>query len=369
VGCLHLRADIIGLKHGGNVEEIKRNISLEEGVKWFDLSSAVNKEPWSVPVVDTQMWAELPDLYDLTQAAAQYYGRDNSMALSGTQQAIEWLPVLLPQISQYLSAQNSINVMLPSIGYQEHADAWKKWGYKVLYYSTLEELLSSSWDIAVVINPNNPTTDLTTSVERDALVKLSDEKHKFVILDEAFIDPTAHHSVLTCAFDLGWPEGLIVLRSVGKFFGLAGARVGFCFASKSILSAMQQVIGPWPISTVSAYLTTCALQDITWQKQAIDSLKRRRYLFEEMIQPLLSKWFVLLGGQGEWRSSTLFFSVFLERHVAEKAFELLQKKGIHIRLGEGWLRFALPASTEFTQLEKRVLAIVESSLIDNTKVL
>ncbi|MCZ2721004.1 aminotransferase class I/II-fold pyridoxal phosphate-dependent enzyme [Marinomonas sp. 15G1-11] len=367
MGYPHLRSDIDTLAHGGNLEKIKREVSLPHATTWLDLSSAVNKEPWPIPAVNVDKWMALPDLYELNRAASSYYGRNNSLALAGTQQAIEWLPVILPQVAQHLATQDTV-IMLPQVGYQEHANAWDKWGYTVCYYSTVESLLVSKWDIAVVINPNNPTTELTGLQQFERLIERAHSQNGYLLVDEAFIDPIKDQSLLSHGIVNDWPESLIVLRSVGKFFGLAGARVGFCFASSAVLSQLQQVIGPWPIATVSAYLTACAFEDREWQKQAIGSLASRRSEFEARIQPLLSRWLVSLGGQVSWRSASLFFCVFLEKAVADEAFQLLQNKGIHIRLGDGWLRFALPASQEFSALQERVLSLLTLSSIGNIKV-
>jgi cobalamin biosynthetic protein CobC len=84
----------------------------------------------------------------------------------------------------------------------------------------------------------------------------------WLVIDEAFMDATPEHSLLG---DVGLP-GLIVLRSVGKFFGLAGARVGFVFAWPALLQQLAEAIGPWSINGPAREVVKLALQDSTGSK-------------------------------------------------------------------------------------------------------
>ncbi|MFT2111238.1 aminotransferase class I/II-fold pyridoxal phosphate-dependent enzyme [Marinomonas sp. 2405UD68-3] len=363
MGYPRLNLNIEPLKHGGDLDKVQRENKAP--IVWLDLSSAVNKEPWPIPTISPEKWMALPDLYQLNQAASVYYGRPNGLAVSGTQQAIEWLPVILPQVTNAFLSRKSIKVMLPDVGYQEHTQAWEKWGYEVEYYHSLAELLSISWNIVVVITPNNPTAEWAENTVLDQLASLAKKRSGYLLVDEAFIDSTPQNSLLNQEITVNWPDELIVLRSVGKFFGLAGARVGFCFASNSVLNALKQVVGPWPIATVSAHIVTCALQDTQWQKQANVSLITRQARFQRSIEPLLNRWFECLGGKFYWRRSHFFFSVFFDGNDEIDVFKALQNQGVHTRLGDGWLRIALPETEAFSLLEERIGIILDNALLKN----
>ncbi|MGH8566483.1 MAG: aminotransferase class I/II-fold pyridoxal phosphate-dependent enzyme, partial [Gammaproteobacteria bacterium] len=83
----------------------------------------------------------------------------------------------------------------------------------------------------------------------------------WLVVDEAFMDPTPAHSLAAyCA-----RPGLIVLRSLGKFFGLAGARVGFVLAEAALLTRLAEAIGPWPLAGPSRAVASGALADTGWQ--------------------------------------------------------------------------------------------------------
>ena len=333
-------------KHGGDLLALRRTLTGGQAVdkEWIDLSSAVNRHPWPVPQVPVNLWHELPDLNALRCAATDYYGADNFEPVAGTQQAIEALPNLL------FSAQDRMNtrVLVPEIGYQEHGFAWKKWQYQVETYDAVENLKHSDWHVLVLIQPNNPSASLLSVTELITLVDVAQAKGAYIVLDEAFIDAVSETSLLTYFQSRSWPACLILLRSVGKFFGLPGARIGVCFASQELLQGLASVIGPWPIATSAVWLISQAFKDSQWQQEAVNDLILRRARFEKELKPLISQ----LSNSSSWQQSELFYTLFSE--TAQATFELLQELAIHVRLGQSWLRFALPAETEFEPIRLRL---------------
>lgn len=341
-------------KHGGNLLAVRRDLSQtrsDVSLDWIDLSSAVNRHPWPVPEVPVALWHELPDVDALNQAAKSYYGRDNFVPIAGTQQAIEALPNLLFDSQQ----RPNTKVLIPSVGYQEHGFAWSKWQYQVERYQNYQELLSLSWHVLVLIQPNNPSAKTLSLESLNDLIDIAQARGAYIILDEAFIDAVSGASLIEHYQTRRWPACLIVLRSIGKFFGLPGARVGFCFASPPVLNALSSVIGPWPIATPAVWLITQAFKDVHWQLNAIDDLTKRRQRFRRELQPLINPLFDTVN----WQQSELFFTLFSDS--VDRVFECLQALGIHVRLGQGWLRFALPADAEFEPISARV----ETALISH----
>lgn len=243
------------LEHGGNLAAASQhyNIPLTD---WLDLSTGINPNGWPVPKsLPSDIWSHLPIEHDGLLAAAQlYYQCENLLAVAGSQAAIQALP--------RLRKHSRVGLLAPA--YAEHAHAWWQAGHMVIELdsssinTTLPEL-----DVLVIINPNNPTAELFSPSQLLAWHQQLAQHGGWLIVDEAFMDCTPEYSLL----DKQPHEGLIVLRSIGKFFGLAGLRVGFVFATSELLDALAELLGPWPIAQASRYITKLALSDIYWQQQ------------------------------------------------------------------------------------------------------
>lgn len=243
------------LEHGGKVRAAARHYNLpEEG--WLDLSTGINPHGWPVPAVPGEIWQRLPqDDDDLAPAAQCYYGTAQLLPVAGSQAAILALPGL----------RAATRVALATPSYAEHAHAWQRHGHQVMQVSAADILQAAeSALVVVIVNPNNPSGKLFS---RDELLRAHEQlaaRGGWLIVDEAFMDATPGHSL---AQDCP-REGLIVLRSVGKFFGLAGTRTGFVLAQQNILRALAASIGPWAIAAPSRHVTALALRDTAWQEAA-----------------------------------------------------------------------------------------------------
>jgi len=203
---------------------------------WLDLSTGINPNGWPVPEIPSACWARLPEDDDgLERAAQTYYEAEHLLPVAGSQAAIQTLPRLRPR--------SRVAVLDP--GYAEHAYAWRNAGHEVAAVAAerLDEALQGS-DVLLLIHPNNPT-GARFSVEQllDWHARLA-ARGGWLVVDEAFMDVTSEHNL--CRHTAR--EGLIVLRSLGKFFGLAGARVGFVCAQASLLAQLHGILGPWSVS-------------------------------------------------------------------------------------------------------------------------
>lgn len=239
------------LEHGGRLRAAAQHygIALSD---WLDLSTGINPHSWPVPTIPPQAWARLPEDDDgLENAACAYYGARSVLAVAGSQAAIQ----VLPQIRQ----RSRIAMIAPS--YNEHAHAWRVAGHDVVALPSAQFLEHAAHcDVAVVVQPNNPTGTL---FEHDALLKLHERlraRNGLLVIDEAFMDATPQHSFASHAHGLG----IVVLRSLGKFFGLAGARVGFVLAEAAFLTALRERLGPWAVAGPSRWVATQALHDTSW---------------------------------------------------------------------------------------------------------
>lgn len=235
--------DLAVAKYGGNA------------ASWLDLSTGINPYHYPIENVANLSWTQLPQasaLNNLLYAASAAYGckPQNILAANGTQALIEILPLILPK--------SKIAILSPT--YQEHQHNWQKHGHEVVLVADIEQAKSANH--LIIVNPNNPTGKLFSPDELRELQTYFAAKKGYLIIDEAFIDMTPEMSMSAFAGE----EGLIILRSFGKFFGLAGVRVGFVLAEDSILNEMGKHIGLWNIAGMSMQIATQALEDLTWQK-------------------------------------------------------------------------------------------------------
>ena len=261
------------LEHGGalRIAAARYGTPLNE---WLDVSTGINPQGWPVPAIPTMVWQRLPEVEDgLENAAAAYYGTSQPLPVAGSQAAIQTLPLLRERCR--------VGVLHP--GYAEHANAWRRAGHEVKTVAAERlDAATDQLDVLVLIHPNNPTGQCFDSVTLlDWRARLA-ARGGWLIVDEAFMDATPESSL---AGHIGLP-GLIVLRSLGKFFGLAGARVGFALAEPVVLERLREALGPWTVSGPARWVAMQALKDQDWQvrmraelcrsgKRLADLLKRQ----------------------------------------------------------------------------------------------
>lgn len=246
------------LEHGGRLREAADywRIPLAD---WVDLSTGI--APWSYPAsIPATAWQRLPEEGDgLEKAAAEYYGHPAPLPLAGSQAAIQGLPRLLPP--------SRVAVLTP--GYGEYAPAWRAAGHEVREVA-FAALAASDADVVVMGRPNNPDGAALPRAGAIALARAMEKRGGWLVADEAFGDMAPAESLAPLAgTDL---SRLIVLRSLGKFFGLAGARVGFFCAAPELSARLAEVLGPWAVAHPSRVVATQALADRAWQTQQRERL-------------------------------------------------------------------------------------------------
>ncbi len=310
------------LEHGGRLREAAAHYDIPLA-DWLDLSTGINPEAWPVPPLPAAVWQRLPEADDGLEAAARaYYGNPNLLAVAGSQAAIQWLPALLPR---------AVVACIAPL-YAEHPQAWQHAGHKIrfLQNATLPRALAAATPYVLLCNPNNPTADRHPhDVVVDAARQLK-KRGGWLIVDEAFVDATPELSVTPLAGSEEAPN-LIVFRSLGKFFGLAGARVGFLCAAPDLLNRMREAMGPWPISGPAREAAKLALSDMAWQAAARPRLQAAG---ERLRQ--------LLAAHGEVKATALF-ATLTSPHAGE-LHEYLARRAILTRRfdQQPLLRFGLP---------------------------
>lgn len=371
--------------HGGDLSRAKRAYPAQE--QWLDLSAGLNPNPWPVPEIPQHCFQQLPDGYDaLLSVAADYYQHEQLCPLNGSQQGIELLPVLYQTYQQGLLTHQEYRfkrVAVPAEGYGEHAWCWQKAGFQVFYYqaTTPEELsaCADSCDILVVINPNNPTAQCFSRETLLACHQVLAGKGGWLIVDEAFVDAfdDSKRSLLSVADKAC--DSLLVLRSIGKFFGLAGIRSGFLLTGECNLNLLRRLLGPWSISGVTAWLTEQMLRDTRWQANTRRALVDTSDYLAELLECFLVKEGVV-SRSSVIGKTPLFVSLLLSCHQptedasrkisVEEIQQRLAEQGVWVRCfnhqgspdphlkDSGRLRFGLPKSNhERDQLTRALVGM------------
>jgi cobalamin biosynthetic protein CobC len=319
------------LDHGGKLRAAALRYGRED---WIDLSTGINPWGYPVPALASDAWHRLPEPDPmLVEAACRYYGASLMLPVAGTQAAIQALP--------RLRAPSRVTVSAPS--YAEHAHHWGQHGHTLRRssYAALDAAVDDS-EVLVVCNPNNPTGETVAPAQLlDWAARLA-RRGGWLIVDEAFGDTAPALSVAGHAHR----PGLIVLRSVGKFFGLAGLRLGFVAANALLLRALDDLLGPWAVSGPAQSVALAALNDQAWQAATgarLQAAGRRMH--------------ALLGAHGIAAAGTPLFYWWPQDNPAV-FHEHLAQRGIWCRLfldAARGIRLGLPADEAAWQRLARAL--------------
>lgn len=304
-------------EHGGNLDAAIQRFGgrLEN---WIDLSTGINRRSYPVGNLASRSWTALPsrgEIECLHEAARNAYGtRAAVLAVAGAQAAIQMLPRLVRP------AQASI--LAPT--YNEYAPLLMSAGWQVGEVGDLDALEHA--DLAIVVNPNNPDGRQQDPARLLALAS----RVKRLVVDESFADPDPAASL---AAETG-REGLLILRSFGKFYGLAGLRLGFVLGSEADIAALSEMTGPWPVSGAAIEIGRRALLDRDWAETTRVRLAQESMRLDELAKE--AGW-TLIGG-------TRLFRLY-DAGDAVAAQERLARAHIWSRIfsgKRGWLRLGLP---------------------------
>ncbi|WP_266168453.1 threonine-phosphate decarboxylase CobD [Dyella subtropica] len=305
------------LEHGGRLLRAAREYGIAPEA-WLDLSTGISPFAWPVPPIPAEAWHRLPEDDDgLIDVARAYYGTVSLLPVAGSQAAIQMLPML--------RSRSRVGVLSP--GYAEHAHAWEQAGHRVERCSAIELFArAASFDVIVLMHPNNPGGECFEQEQLLGLHAALAGRGGWLMVDEAFIDATPERSL--CA--LPARPGLIVLRSIGKFFGLAGARAGFVSTTTDLLVALGERLGPWTLTGTTRHVLKLALADRDWHAQA----RERLHASSVRLAELLTR-----HGLPPSASSAFFQWCCDER--APSLQRALARQGVWVR------RFETPASLRF----------------------
>lgn len=341
--------------HGGALNAAAEyfNIPSEQ---WLDISTGINPTNWPIPEIPTAVWQRLPedqkDSEDgLEQAALNYYLRDlkdaesivqrtNILACAGSQQAIRLLPNLYNAIFRGSKAKRTAKVWITAGSYAEHGIAWEEQGHRVnkVACEKITQLLTQQpVDVLILLNPDNPSGHRWSAEQLLKWWSILHSRGGWLIVDEAFMDTTPEHSLVGQVEH----EGLFVLRSVGKFFGLAGLRLGFVLSAEKTIKQLRKMLGPWTVSHPSQYLGKLALQDKEWSNKQRHDLSQQSLRLAGLLETYFSC---------RCEGTDLFQT--LHHKKSEFIFNQLAKQAVLVRFlpethkTPAGLRFGLPKNTE-----------------------
>lgn len=314
--------------HGGRLAAARTRFP-DAPAPWLDLSTGITPRPYPVPSAALEHWGRLPDPADLRQleaVAATAFGVEDParvVAVPGSEAAIRLLPHIVERG----------RVALPFPTYSSHAAAWRGAGCEIA-------IDPATADIRVVVNPNNPDG---ASLSAKAVLALNLEQ---VIVDEAFVECDPSLSVAAFAGAPGH-EGLIVLRSFGKFYGLAGLRLGFVIARPALAERLRQILGDWPLATPALAAGLAAYPDTAWAYASRAGLALDAARLDAL---LATRGLTMVGG------TLLFRLARIDGGAA--MFEHLARGGILVRPFDhdpDLLRFGLPGDeTDWNRLARRL---------------
>jgi cobalamin biosynthetic protein CobC len=326
------------MKHGGDLSEAMAQFGGAPDA-WLDLSTGINPNPYSVPSLPDSLWRRLPSRADeaalLAAARRAYVVPDDVgiVAAPGTQALIQWLP--------RLTERGGVAVVSPT--YNEHATAWRLAGHEVIAAVEAAAIPDAARHV-VIVNPNNPDGRTVDHVALARIAGHAAARGGMMIIDEAFADlDPAISAVALCE---RWP--VVVLRSFGKFYGLAGLRLGFAIGPRETIAQLRGAMGPWICSGPALAIGRAALEDERWASETREKLREQAARLDVVLR---AAGFAPAGGTALFR---------LVSHPHASAYHTgLARRQIWCRRfdwADNLLRFGLPPDDAARERLARALA-------------
>ena len=330
------------IAHGGGVHAARRAFP-DAPEPWIDLSTGINPHAWPIGGVSRESWTRLPEAEDiaaLEAVAARAYGAGDPVSLvaaPGAQSLIQLLP--------RLHAARDVAVLGPT--YAEHAHRWRRGGAQVREIASLDDIGDA--DVVVIVNPNNPDGRLFDADALAPLARSLTDRGALLVLDESFMDVAPDDASFVLRIGT---QSVVVMRSFGKFYGLAGLRLGFALAPPALAARLRDALGPWAVSGAAVEIGLRALADRAWR----DTMRVRLADHAARLDRLLSSaGLTIVGG-------TSLFRLAETSHASTLA-KALAARGILVRTfadAPTRLRFGLPGGDE--QWARLARALEESNV-------
>ena len=289
---------------------------------WIDLSTGINPVPYPIGKFTQNDWTALPDaaaFNALTQAARSFWNVPDGAAIlpaPGASALIARIPALA----------TAARVDIPKPTYNEHAAAFQAQGW------TLSQDNPSAH---VLVHPNNPDGRFWSD---------SDANAPLTIIDESFCDIAPDASLI----HLAERDGVIVLKSFGKFWGLAGLRLGFAIGDPTLIASLNDFIGPWAVSGPALRTGALALNDHGWADQTRARLGADAARLDALMRTHGAD---VVGGTSLFRlydvgDAAAWQAKLARAHIWSRVFPYSDK----------WLRLGLPAPDQWARFSAALSA-------------
>jgi cobalamin biosynthesis protein CobC len=314
-GCAQV--DKVKRDHGGGLDAAAANFGGTRA-DWIDLSTGINPVPYPLPVIPADAWAALPDeaaLRRLERTARQFWNVPEDaglLAVAGASAAIVHIPHLAP----------AGRVAIPAPTYNEHAASFAQAGWQI---SGDDPQASAS----VHVHPNNPDGRLWCKGDLHGALR---------VIDESFCDVTPTDTLM----DQALIPGTLILKSFGKFWGLAGVRLGFVIGDPVLVDQLRAMLGPWAVAGPALTIGAAALSDPAWADATRTRLTDDAARLDALI---CGQGALLTGGTDLFRlyevEDASAWQIRLARHqIWSRVFPYNRR----------WLRLGLPAPDHWARL-------------------
>lgn len=307
--------------HGGGLDGAAHRYGGER-TQWIDLSTGINPVPYPIEGTVQNDWTALPDAQAfnaLEHAARRFWNVPDGAGLiasHGASAIIARLPALMPPGQ----------VDIPTPTYNEHAAAFEAQGW-----TRANEAVSAR----VLVHPNNPDGRMWNSDDVNA---------EFTVIDESFCDIAPSASLI----ETSTRPNTIILKSFGKFWGLAGLRLGFAIGDRKLIERLAELTGPWSVSGPALRIGAAALQDVDWAQRTRQRLAVDATRLDALVTARGAR---LVGGTSLFR----LYDVGDAKAWQDK----LAKSHIWSRIfpySDRWLRLGLPAPDQWKRVERTLMS-------------
>lgn len=297
--------------HGGGLDDAIRQFGGHRQ-NWLDLSTGINPNPYQIPDIPEHFWHVLPDARsqaELLMAARTFWGvPDDAKIIPAS--GVSTIIALLPSLGDF----SQVSILNPT--YNEFSAS----------FTGHEYTLNKTAPVQIRVHPNNPDGRIFSRTE------IETQHDQLTIIDESFCDVCPEKTLI----ELAAKPDHILLKGTGKFWGLAGLRLGFAIALPELADKISQRLGPWSISGPAQFIGQKALTDQHWANNTRTQLAD---MAQQLDNALLKNKLNIIGGTNLFRLAHTNDAKSLHKHLCQH--HILTRI---FPYSDKWVRFGLPAN-------------------------
>ncbi|WP_439572954.1 threonine-phosphate decarboxylase CobD [Phreatobacter sp.] len=259
------------MRHGGDLSDAAALVP--DISDWIDLSTGINPHAWPVRGIAPRAWTALPGRADLARfldaARAAYRAPAGArlVAAPGTEMLIGLIPLI--------AGGGPVAIAGPTYG--SHERLWQAAGAAIAPLAP--DRIGAIDRHAVIVRPNNPDGAMLDGATVMRIAERCARQDGLLVIDEAFVDCKPDSTLV----HLAATHPVVVLRSFGKFHGLAGLRLGVAIGPPEITRALEARLGEWAVSGPALAIGTAALADAAWAAAMRQRLAREATRLDRLL--------------------------------------------------------------------------------------